>query len=80
MAMEHDVVPRFLAGNPAAKEILAEEAKSAQSPDLRELLPYGFAIHHAGLTKEDRQLVEELFSDKHIQVLFTNGQPGSFYW
>ncbi|CAD7931404.1 unnamed protein product [Amoebophrya sp. A25] len=69
MAMERDVVPRFLAGNPAAKEILAEEAKAAQNAELRELLPYGFAIHHAGLSKEDRLLVEELFSDKHIQVL-----------
>eukprot|EP00392_Amoebophrya_sp_AT5.2_P002472 g2477.t1 len=69
MAMENDVVPRFLAGNSAAKEILAEEAKTAHSPDLKELLPYGFAIHHAGLSKEDRVLVEELFADKHIQIL-----------
>lgn len=37
--------------------------------DLKELLPYGFAIHHAGLHRLDRNLVEDLFADKHIQVL-----------
>lgn len=40
-----------------------------KSADLKELLPYGFAIHHAGMTREDRTLVEDLFADKHIQVL-----------
>ncbi len=48
------------------KTAAAEEAKNA---DLKELLPYGFAIHHAGMTRSDRTLVEDLFADKHIQVL-----------
>jgi replicative superfamily II helicase len=29
----------------------------------------GLAIHHAGMARNDRNLVEELFSDKHIKVL-----------
>lgn len=33
------------------------------------MLPYGFAIHHAGMTRVDRTLVEDLFADRHIQVL-----------
>lgn len=36
---------------------------------MKDLLPYGFAIHHAGMTRVDRTLVEDLFSDKHVQVL-----------
>lgn len=32
-------------------------------------MPYGFAIHHAGMTRVDRTLVEDLFADRHIQVL-----------
>lgn len=36
---------------------------------MKDLLPYGFAIHHAGMTRVDRTLVEDLFADKHIQVL-----------
>lgn len=40
-----------------------------QNNELKDLLPYGFAIHHAGMNRVDRTLVEELFADKHIQVL-----------
>uniref|UniRef100_A0A674I2U6 Activating signal cointegrator 1 complex subunit 3 n=1 Tax=Terrapene triunguis TaxID=2587831 RepID=A0A674I2U6_9SAUR len=40
-----------------------------QNLELKDLLPYGFAIHHAGMTRVDRTLVEDLFADKHIQVL-----------
>ena len=32
-------------------------------------MPYGFAIHHAGMSRADRTLVEELFADGHVQVL-----------
>ena len=43
--------------------------ENVKNADLKELLPYGFAIHHAGLHRLDRNLVEDLFGDKHIQVL-----------
>lgn len=39
------------------------------SEDLRSLLPDGIAVHHAGLSRDDRQLVEDLFAGKHIQIL-----------
>ncbi|XXG84546.1 hypothetical protein AAC387_Pa10g2047 [Persea americana] len=37
--------------------------------DLKDLLPYGFAIHHAGMARVDRELVEIFFTDGSIQVL-----------
>ncbi len=37
--------------------------------ELKDLLSYGFAIHHAGMSRVDRLLVEDLFADRHIQVL-----------
>ncbi len=40
-----------------------------QNQHLKDLLPYGFGIHHAGMSRVDRTLVEELFADGHIQVL-----------
>uniref|UniRef100_A0AAR2JZQ8 U5 small nuclear ribonucleoprotein 200 kDa helicase n=1 Tax=Pygocentrus nattereri TaxID=42514 RepID=A0AAR2JZQ8_PYGNA len=40
-----------------------------QNLELKDLLPYSFAIHHAGMTRVDRTLVEDLFADRHIQVL-----------
>lgn len=41
----------------------------SQNEDLRDLLPYGFGVHHAGMTRVDRNMVEDLFADRHIQVL-----------
>ncbi|GMH66572.1 hypothetical protein TL16_g04462, partial [Triparma laevis f. inornata] len=39
------------------------------NPALQDVVGYGFGIHHAGLAKSDRELVEDLFADKHMQVL-----------
>ena len=40
-----------------------------QNLELKDLLPYGFGIHHAGMVRMDRTLVEDLFTARHIQVL-----------
>ncbi len=39
--------------------------------DLRQVLPYGIAFHHAGLLPIIKELVEELFSEGLINVLYT---------
>ncbi|MFH1127685.1 MAG: DEAD/DEAH box helicase [archaeon] len=39
--------------------------------DLRSVLPYGIAFHHAGLLPIIKELVEELFSEGLIKVLYT---------
>jgi pre-mRNA-splicing helicase BRR2 len=67
--LERDTLSKFLR-ECASTEILRTEAESAKNHDLKELLPYGFAIHHAGMNRPDRTLVEDLFADKHIQVNF----------
>lgn len=69
MALENDALNLFVRDDSASREILREEAESVKNQDLKDLLPYGFAIHHAGMVRSDRTLVEDLFSDKHIQVL-----------
>jgi len=69
MALQNDTLVDFLREDSASREILQTEAETCKSRDLAELLPYGFAIHHAGMTRADRTLVEDLFSDGHIQVL-----------
>uniref|UniRef100_A0A4W4GRT1 U5 small nuclear ribonucleoprotein 200 kDa helicase n=1 Tax=Electrophorus electricus TaxID=8005 RepID=A0A4W4GRT1_ELEEL len=54
----------------AGKNQVTEYYKgSIRNLELKDLLPYGFAIHHAGMTRVDRTLVEDLFADRHIQVL-----------
>ena len=69
MALENDTVNQFVAEDSASREILKVEAESVKNGDLKDLLPFGFAIHHAGMVRSDRTLVEDLFADRHIQVL-----------
>ncbi|KAL1312365.1 DExH-box ATP-dependent RNA helicase DExH12-like [Arachis hypogaea] len=68
-ALAKDTLGRFLKEDSASREILHTHTDLVKSNDLKDLLPYGFAIHHAGLTRTDRQLVEDLFADGHVQVL-----------
>ncbi|XP_064601354.1 U5 small nuclear ribonucleoprotein 200 kDa helicase-like [Liolophura sinensis] len=69
MCLEKDSLGLFLKEGSASTEILRTEAEQVKNMELRDLLPYGFAIHHAGMNKVDRRLVEDLFADRHIQVL-----------
>ncbi len=69
MFLEKDALGLFLKEGSASTEVLKTEADQVKNDDLRELLPFGFAIHHAGMNRVDRTLVEDLFADRHIQVL-----------
>ncbi|KIK97275.1 hypothetical protein PAXRUDRAFT_825079 [Paxillus rubicundulus Ve08.2h10] len=69
MAIEKETITQFVRPDSATREILTEEAGNVKDSNLRDLLPFGFAIHHAGMTREDRTLVEELFADGAVQVL-----------
>ncbi|XP_048127007.1 DExH-box ATP-dependent RNA helicase DExH12-like [Rhodamnia argentea] len=68
-ALANDTLGRFLKEDGVSREILQSHTDIVESNDLKDLLPYGFAIHHAGMARADRQLVEDLFTDGHVQVL-----------
>ena len=44
-------------------------AQSLNDEALRHTITFGIGLHHAGLTSRDREVVEKLFLDGHIQVL-----------
>ena len=69
MCLENDTLGHFLREGSASTEVLRTEADQAKNLELKDLLPYGFAIHHAGMSRVDRTLVEDLFADRHVQVL-----------
>nr|GEW94649.1 DExH-box ATP-dependent RNA helicase DExH12-like [Tanacetum cinerariifolium] len=68
-ALANDTLGIFLKEDSASREILHEHTELVESNDLKDLLPYGLAIHNAGMARADRQLVEDLFAKGHIQVL-----------
>ncbi|MCJ1277955.1 hypothetical protein MMC21_005769 [Puttea exsequens] len=45
------------------------DLKSTKGRELRELVPRGFGTHHAGMPRSDRNRVEQLFAQGHINVL-----------
>lgn len=69
MCLEKDSLGMFLKEGSMSTEVLRTEAEQVKNLELKDLLPYGFGIHHAGMAKVDRILVEDLFADRHIQVL-----------
>jgi pre-mRNA-splicing helicase BRR2 len=48
--------------------MLQTEAETTKNSALKELLPYGIACHHAGMSRTDRTLVEDLFAMGPIRV------------
>ncbi|KAI3652633.1 hypothetical protein MP228_002058 [Amoeboaphelidium protococcarum] len=68
-AVEKNQSGAFIHSQSQSREILRNEAGNCKNIDLADLLPYGFAIHHAGMSRSDRSLVEDLFADRHVQVL-----------
>ncbi|KAI9745256.1 MAG: DEIH-box ATPase [Claussenomyces sp. TS43310] len=68
-ALEEETIGQILRSDAGSREALTSEAESVNDRDLKDLLPYGFGIHHAGMTRPDRTSVEDLFNDGLIQVL-----------
>lgn len=68
-ALEMETIGQILRSDAASREVLTEEADGVADRDLKDLLPYGFGIHHAGMTRADRTSVEDLFTDGMIQIL-----------
>lgn len=68
LAIQNGTIGKFLPSE-ATKNALAEAVDGTRNSDLKDLLSYGFAIHHAGMTRADRTLVEEMFAAGNLQVL-----------
>ena len=56
--------------DPQRSALLLEKAQRVSDPGLRSLLPHGLGYHHAGLQLGDRRILEEMFLQSAVQVLF----------
>ncbi|KAH6898951.1 Sec63 Brl domain-containing protein [Thelonectria olida] len=68
-ALELETINQILRHDAGSREVLNEAASQATDADLKDILPYGFGIHHAGMSRVDRTDVEDLFARGAIQVL-----------
>jgi len=70
MAIEKDTIGQFLKNDEESRAILQASSEEIKDQHLKDLLPYGFGIHHAGLSRLDRSMVEELFAERRLAVCF----------
>eukprot|EP00178_Gracilaria_changii_P024479 TRINITY_DN737_c0_g1_i1.p1 TRINITY_DN737_c0_g1~~TRINITY_DN737_c0_g1_i1.p1 ORF type:complete len:2198 (-),score=297.01 TRINITY_DN737_c0_g1_i1:5150-11743(-) len=68
-AIEEQIVDQFLNPTSASYEIIQSELANVSEKELSRVLDHGLAIHHAGMDRRDRQLVEALFEQGHVKVL-----------
>lgn len=70
LAIASDEIPFFSDKEAGHLAIVSKEAKNIKDDSLRELMLHTrIGVHHAGLCREDRALVEDLFADGHLLVL-----------
>jgi pre-mRNA-splicing helicase BRR2 len=50
----------------SSKELLLTQVELCDSQDLKDVLPFGIGMHHAGMTKRDRKMVEDLFAAGYL--------------
>lgn len=61
----------ILKSDAGSSEILKQESQDMDNKGLKEIIPEGFGIHHAGLNRKERSVVEDLFAQGHVQVLIS---------
>jgi pre-mRNA-splicing helicase BRR2 len=69
LAIERETITQIVGADSADREILTSEANEAADANLKDLLPFGLAVHHAGMNRLDRANVESLFAAQHVKVL-----------
>lgn len=68
-AIEQFCVDLFDPSGHPRYEQAVRDMKSSRSKEIRELLAKGIGIHHAGMARADRNLMERLFAEGILQVL-----------
>lgn len=66
-AFAENVEELFVSEN--SKRVIEGLKATVVNADLAALLPAGIGFHHAGLSRSDRKLVEDLFASGHLTVL-----------
>ncbi|ETN47213.1 uncharacterized protein HMPREF1541_01404 [Cyphellophora europaea CBS 101466] len=68
-AVEMETIGQIMRTDAASRAILSDEADNSNDANLKDLLPYGFGIHHAGMNVTDRTAVADLFAAGDLRVL-----------
>ncbi|PKS08957.1 hypothetical protein jhhlp_003570 [Lomentospora prolificans] len=50
-------------------DVAMKDVRGSKARDIRELVPQGLGVHHAGMARSDRNLMERLFGEGVLKVL-----------
>ena len=67
-AFRDGIIDDFLCEDHPDYKNFRRELGISRNKELKELFNFGFGIHHAGMLRSDRNLVERLFREKAIKV------------
>lgn len=57
--------------------LLRRDIAESRNQEMRQLFDFGFGIHHAGMLRSDRNMMERMFEARAIKVFFTSSVPTS---
>ncbi|RKP04852.1 P-loop containing nucleoside triphosphate hydrolase protein [Thamnocephalis sphaerospora] len=69
LAMQAEKLNIFTAEDHPKLSLAKRDISRSQNSELKELFEFGFGMHHAGMLRSDRNLVERMFADGLIKVL-----------
>ena len=69
MATDQDCLDLFDCHEVEGYSAALRDLKNTKGREIRELVPRGFGTHHAGMPRSDRNKIEQLFAEGHINVL-----------
>ncbi|ESO93256.1 hypothetical protein LOTGIDRAFT_189896 [Lottia gigantea] len=69
MARNQGDIKLFTPNNSSRYGDFQKSASHSRNRQLKELMPEGFGIHHAGMLRQDRNLVEKYFADGMLKVI-----------
>ncbi|XP_077950237.1 activating signal cointegrator 1 complex subunit 3 isoform X2 [Gasterosteus aculeatus] len=69
MAKNHGEICCFQSGQGPDYGQCEKQIQRSRNKQMKEMFPEGFGIHHAGMLRSDRSLMESMFSKGHLKVL-----------
>ncbi|XP_058504063.1 activating signal cointegrator 1 complex subunit 3 [Solea solea] len=69
MAKNHGEITFFQSGQGPDYGQCEKQIQRSRNKQMKEMFPEGFGIHHAGMLRSDRSLMESMFSKGHLKVL-----------
>lgn len=70
MAMEEGMTTFFEGVEHPKYGLYRRELQTSRNKEMKELFDAGFGIHHAGMLRSDRNMMEKMFEDQAIKVSF----------